>query len=161
LGSPRSRAVRAAEYCAYLYEIGGRATPSTARTRPPETEGREREMSPRQRGPRPHHGGPQQQRGPADGVGPPAPSPAPDECATLTPLITAIEQIRNSRVIVYWTSPAARVSAGVAMSLYDQLIAIGKTERIDLVLLTNGGDTDAPWRIVSLIREFCDRTARQ
>lgn len=119
-------------------------------------------MSPRQRGPQPHRGGPQpqpqQQRGPASSVagGPPAPLPAPDECATLTPLIAAIEKIRNSRVIVYWTSPAAKVSAGVAMSLYDQLVAIGKTERIDLVLLTNGGDTDAPWRIVSLIREFCD-----
>lgn len=51
----------------------------------------------------------------------------------------------------------AKVSESVSASLYDQLETLGKQKSIDLVLYTRGGDTEAPWRIVSLIREYCDR----
>jgi hypothetical protein len=53
----------------------------------------------------------------------------------------------------------ARLSDAVVLSLYDQLIAIGKTPKLDLFLNTGGGDTEVPWRIVSLVREFCDEFA--
>ena len=33
---------------------------------------------------------------------------------------------------------------------------IGPTERISLILHTNGGQTAAAWRLVNLIRTFCD-----
>ena len=47
----------------------------------------------------------------------------------------------------------ARMSDGATLSFYDQLRAIGRTERIDLVLYTGGGDAEAPWRVVTLLRE--------
>jgi hypothetical protein len=37
-----------------------------------------------------------------------------------------------------------------------QLRAIGKVKKIDLVLFSSGGDTMVPWRLVSMIREYCD-----
>jgi hypothetical protein len=90
---------------------------------------------------------------------PPAPSPPASDKAQLTALIEAIEQARGSRALVYWTTDLARVSESATMSLYDQLERIGRVPQLDLVLFTRGGDTEAPWRIVSLIREYCDRFA--
>ncbi len=89
----------------------------------------------------------------------PAPAAPADEKPKLDALIGALEQSRSSRVIVYWTTPMARLSDAVVLSLYDQLETIGKTKRLDLFLNTGGGDTDIPWRIVSLVREFCDEFA--
>jgi hypothetical protein len=92
-------------------------------------------------------------------TGPPAPNPPADEKQELDDLIRALEKARGSRVLVYWTAPIARLSDAVVLSLYDQLTAIGKTGKIDLFLNTAGGDTEIPWRIVSLVREFCDEFA--
>jgi len=75
----------------------------------------------------------------------------------LLPLIQNLEKARGNRVIVYWLPPTARISEAVVISLYDQLTVIGKQKAIDLVLFTHGGDTEVPWRLVSLIREFCDK----
>ena len=44
----------------------------------------------------------------------------------------------------------------VLVPLYKQLCSIGKTERIDLFLNSYGGAVDTPYKIVNLIREFCD-----
>jgi len=85
-----------------------------------------------------------------------APTPAPDERQRLCDLLSALEDARESRVIAYWTTDMAKVSDAVVLSLYDQLSAIGRTPRLDLYLRTNGGQTEAPWRIVSLAREFCE-----
>lgn len=82
--------------------------------------------------------------------------PPPDKKAELDALIVALEQTRGSRVLVYWTTDLAVMSEGAILSLYDQLTAIGKTSKLDLLLRTNGGQTEVPWRIVSLVREFCD-----
>jgi hypothetical protein len=38
-----------------------------------------------------------------------------------------------------------------------QLRKIGKAEKIDLVLYSSGGDTMVPWRLVSMIREYCNQ----
>lgn len=77
----------------------------------------------------------------------------------LIPLIQALEQARGSRVIVYWLTDLARISEAVVPSLYDQLSVVGKQEALDLLLFTRGGDTEAPWRLVTLMREFCNRFA--
>lgn len=76
-------------------------------------------------------------------------------------LIEAIEQKRNSRVITYITSDRqgpinARVAMDIIPIMSQQLRSIGKTENIDLFLYTAGGDTMVPWRLVSMIREYCD-----
>src|SRR5665213_2302780 len=86
----------------------------------------------------------------------PASDPSNDEKAELEALITKLEEARNSRVVVYWTSPIARIADPVVLPLYDQLSAIGKVDRLDLFLQTGGGDTEMPWRIVSLIRDYCE-----
>jgi len=89
---------------------------------------------------------------------PPAVPPAPPvDKAALDTLLGRLEQERGRPTIVYWTSQLARISLGVELSLFDQLRSLGRKPAIDVVLFTSGGDTEAPWRIVSLIREFCDK----
>jgi hypothetical protein len=72
-------------------------------------------------------------------------------------VIAQLEETRGRRVIVYWLTDQARVSEAAVIPLYDHLSRIGKQEAIDLVVYTRGGDTEVPWRFVSLIREFCER----
>lgn len=79
-----------------------------------------------------------------------------DDKAALDDILGRIEKERGRPVIVHWTTGLARISSALELSLFDQLKAIGKQKAIDLVLYTGGGDTEAPIRIVSLIREFCD-----
>lgn len=76
-------------------------------------------------------------------------------------LIKKIESLRGSRVITYVTSDRqgpvnARVAMDIIPIISAQLRKIGKTEKIDLVLYSSGGDTMVPWRLVSMIREYCD-----
>lgn len=85
------------------------------------------------------------------------PQPAEQDSMETTKLIQKVERIRRSRVLVYWTSPLAKMADGSVPSLYDQLEAIGDVEQLDLVLHTGGGDVEIPWRMVSLIREFAER----
>lgn len=64
-------------------------------------------------------------------------------------------------MVTYITSDRpGPVSAKVAMDVVPiisrQLRAIGKVEKIDLFLYSSGGDTLVPWRLVSMIREYCD-----
>jgi hypothetical protein len=60
-------------------------------------------------------------------------------------------------VIVYWLPDTAQMSDAVLLSLFDQLQLIGKQPALDLVLFTRGGATETPWRIVSLLREYCEK----
>lgn len=77
-------------------------------------------------------------------------------------LIKNIEDIRESRVITYITSDrqgpvGARIAMDIIPVMSKQLRKIGKTKNIDLFLFSSGGDTMVPWRIVSMIREYCDK----
>jgi hypothetical protein len=77
-------------------------------------------------------------------------------------LIQKIESLRKSRVLVYVTSDRqgpvnARVAMDIIPFISRQLRNIGKTEKIDLVLYSSGGDTMVPWRLVSMIREYSDQ----
>ncbi|MFC1613237.1 hypothetical protein ACFL23_02795 [Patescibacteria group bacterium] len=77
-------------------------------------------------------------------------------------LIQKIEELRKSRVITYITSDRqgpvnARIAGDVIPILSNQLRKIGKTENIDLFLYSAGGDTMVPWRMVSMIREYCKK----
>ncbi len=76
-------------------------------------------------------------------------------------LIQSIEKARGSRVISYFTSDRpgpinARVAMDIIPIVSKQLREIGKTDKIDLVLYSAGGDTMVPWRLVSMIREYCN-----
>lgn len=79
-----------------------------------------------------------------------------------TDLIKKIEENRGSKVITYITSDRqgpvnARVAMDIIPIVSEQLRKIGtKVPKIDLFLYTAGGDTMVPWRLVSMIREYCD-----
>lgn len=87
------------------------------------------------------------------------PVASPTDKIHVTQLLAALEGLRNSRVLAYWTSDAARLSEAAVVPLFDQLETIGHVPRLDLFLSTRGGDTEAPWRVVSLVREYCDHFA--
>lgn len=76
-------------------------------------------------------------------------------------LIKQIEKLRGSKVITYITSDRqGPVNARIAMDIIPivsaQLRKIGRVPKIDLFLYSTGGDTMVPWRLVSMIREYCD-----
>jgi len=77
-------------------------------------------------------------------------------------LIQQIEGLRNSRVITYITCDRqgpvnARIAGDIIPIISRQLRTIDKTPNIDLFLYSTGGDTMVPWRLVSMIREYCDK----
>ncbi len=80
---------------------------------------------------------------------------SPDERLVLEDLLGRLESLRDCRIIAYWTSPMARISDAVIIPLHDQLTTIGKVKRLGLFLETGGGDVEVPWRMISLLREFC------
>lgn len=76
-------------------------------------------------------------------------------------LISEIEKERSSKVICYITGdrPGATSQIGedAVRVIYEHLLSLGKgVKKIDLFLYSRGGDVSVPWRIVSMIREFCE-----
>ena len=83
--------------------------------------------------------------------------------------IKKIEDKRGSKVICYITGDrqtfppnqqipgiSTRIATEPQLIFYEHLKMIGKVKKIDLVLYTRGGDANAVWPFVNLIREFCD-----
>lgn len=75
-------------------------------------------------------------------------------------LYRAIEAERSSKVLAFVTSDRPGMEAQIApdsVNLFVELLdKIGPTSRISLVLHTNGGNTSSAWRLVNLIKTFCD-----
>ena len=71
----------------------------------------------------------------------------------LSPLITELEQRRDSRVLVL---AASQLDMALLPKLYEQLTAIGKTQRLDVVLQSQGGVVNAARRIALLLRQFTE-----
>jgi hypothetical protein len=86
-----------------------------------------------------------------------AASPAPP---TRGDLIKSIEALRGSNVICYLTSLRENVPAAIAAEhvrvFFDHLLLLPKrpVDKLDLFIVSNGGDSVVPWRLVSLFREF-------
>lgn len=78
-----------------------------------------------------------------------------EAAANCAKVIQEIESLRNSKVITFFAKETVSMGADVCAPLYDQLKAIGKVDRIDLFLNSTGGATEVPWRIVTLLRNFC------
>ena len=77
--------------------------------------------------------------------------------ASVVKLLAKLEGLRGHPVISYWLPDTAQMSDGVVVSFFDQLQAIGKQDDLDLLLFTRGGATETPWRIISLLRDYCLR----
>lgn len=80
--------------------------------------------------------------------------------ATRRPLIERIESMRGSKVICYLTStrPNAQgaIGADAVREMVDHLLRLPQqpVERLDLFLMSNGGDGTVPWRLVPIFREY-------
>ncbi len=82
-------------------------------------------------------------------------------------LIEQIQDIRKSKVIVYFTGHGkvsqSMIAEDAVLPIYQHLLSSTSDEEdtpnIDLFLFTHGGDVSVPWRIVTMIREFCGRFA--
>ena len=81
--------------------------------------------------------------------------------ATRAEILGNLGTALEAPVLAYVTG--SRPNAETAIS-HDQiplfprhLEAIGKSERLALLIYTRGGDTNVPWPVVNFIREHCDR----
>jgi len=80
--------------------------------------------------------------------------------ATRQALYRQIEKERKSKVLTFVTSDRPGLETVIAQDCIDLFVdlldQIGPTKKISLVLHTNGGSTLAAWRLVNLVRTFCD-----
>ena len=71
-----------------------------------------------------------------------------------------IEDSRQTKVLSFITSDRRGMETVIAQDCIDPFVdlleKIGPTKKISLILHTNGGNTLAAWRLVNLIRIFCD-----
>jgi ATP-dependent protease ClpP protease subunit len=75
-------------------------------------------------------------------------------------LYRQIETERDTRLLAFVTSDRAGMETQIAQDCIDLFVdlldKIGPSRRISLLLHTNGGQTSAAWRLINLIRTFCD-----
>jgi hypothetical protein len=75
-------------------------------------------------------------------------------------LYRELEVQRLSKVLCFVTSDRQGMETRIAQDCIDLFVdlldQIGPTQKISLILHTNGGQTLAAWRLVNLIRTFCD-----
>lgn len=77
-------------------------------------------------------------------------------------LIEDLERKRGSKIIVYFTGDrqpfSSRIAEDAVRPLYEHLMNLDFDEGekvIDLFVYSRGGDVSVPWRIASMVREFC------
>ena len=76
-------------------------------------------------------------------------------------LIRAIQAVRGSKVITYITSDRPTLSASISEDavrlIHEHVLNFAPSERgkLDLVIYSRGGDSDVPWSIDSMLREYC------
>lgn len=84
--------------------------------------------------------------------------PPPDPRQVLA-LIGQLQTMRDSRVITFVARPDVTVRGDVVEQVYEQLREVGHVPRLDLFLHSSGGQTEIPWRLITLIRDFADHFA--
>ncbi len=78
-------------------------------------------------------------------------------------LIESIETKRKSKVITYITSDRSNIHASIASDIipiiHDHILSFNEKEqeKIDLFIYSRGGDSNVPWTLVSMIREYCKK----
>ena len=77
-------------------------------------------------------------------------------------ILLQIEELQKSDVIFYATSNRPGMEASIDFGVFDHFVhhldKIWKKRRgkITLILHTTGGNPSAAWRIINLLRSFCD-----
>jgi len=75
-------------------------------------------------------------------------------------LIQSIEEKRGSKLITYITSDrpglCAQITSEIVPIIHEHILAINQTERkhLDLLIYSRGGESDVPWAIISMFREY-------
>lgn len=76
------------------------------------------------------------------------------------PILRAVEKARESKALLYVTGDRpgmeTQISPEVVDLFVDHLDELWPAKKISLILYTPGGSTAAAWRIVNLLRTFCD-----
>lgn len=70
--------------------------------------------------------------------------------------LTAIERARDSAIVAYVLHDNAMIADDAIPQIYDKLHALGRRDRIDLLLHARGGVAEASWRLLNLLRDYCD-----
>ncbi len=73
------------------------------------------------------------------------------------PLIKAIEDHLGTPVLALVMGEDHWLEGNMVEPFYGVLESIGKVDSLSLFLISQGGVTEVPWRIISLLREFCTR----
>ena len=75
-------------------------------------------------------------------------------------LIRHIEQLEGARLISYICSDRQGASGQIAEDavrpMYDHVRRIGKVDKLDLFLYSRGGAAEVPWKIICMLREYCN-----
>lgn len=77
-------------------------------------------------------------------------------------IIKNIEKIRNSKVLIYFCGDRPILTANIAPDsvrwMYEHLLSMndGKPiDHLDFYLYSRGGALEAPWQIITMLRQFC------
>jgi len=75
-------------------------------------------------------------------------------------LIQKIAAIAGGPILVYFTADSpivgGRIGEDAPLPMFDHLRVIGKQPRLCLYLYSPGGQMETPWKIVNMLRQFCD-----
>lgn len=75
-------------------------------------------------------------------------------------LYTKIEAARDTRMVAFVTGERNGLQTQIAGDAVDPWVKIldriGPVKRLSLIINTSGGQTSAAWRLINLIRSFCD-----
>jgi len=79
---------------------------------------------------------------------------------TRKPIFEEIETARGSSVISFITGDRRGLETKIGPEIIDLFVEhldeIGPTQKISLILHTNGGDTATAWRLINLLHIYCD-----
>lgn len=81
---------------------------------------------------------------------------------TRRPMIEKLEKLRGSKVICYATSLRPNVSSSIADDAVREFIdhlqrfTEQPTPKLDLLIISNGGDGVVPWRLIPILKEYTD-----
>lgn len=72
-------------------------------------------------------------------------------------ILSTLETQLNSKVMCYYTPSLNEINQSHPDIFLEQLRKVGHQPTISLIVVSNGGDSSASFRIASIIREYCDK----
>lgn len=73
--------------------------------------------------------------------------------------LVEIQTLRDRPLMTLVSCPDVTMRGDIIEQVYTQLRDMGRVPRLDLFLHSAGGQTEIPWRLITLIRDFCDHFA--